>query len=139
MSAFICSHTHIDAMLTALPHDDQANLLRRIESRTKTTSAWTLTDVGRLLLDENERSVASRYPNVPDAERPGTIGERSAGYRFTERPTSFVEGLKLLDSWRYQSCETDDHATTLAWQVSMLMTDALIGALPGYTEAAWSL
>jgi hypothetical protein len=132
MSAWVCAHTHIDLILGPLDrYADRDDLLRwhNLEN---------LTAAGRLLLAENWRSVGIRYSGEPDGDLPSTVGEPDGSYVFTPGATEVIAALKLLDSWDYQSCETDDFKTTPAYAFADTARRALITMLPGYDDAPWS-
>ena len=81
MSAYIVDHDHMDALLSyGIEHD-----VRYVVRDTNALVAITLqnaTEIGRILLDENERSVRHRYPDCDVDELPGTIGQDAAKYKF---------------------------------------------------------
>jgi hypothetical protein len=133
MSAWVCSHEHIDLILGPLNgyryRDDQLLGQHNLEN---------LTAAGRLLLAENWRSVRFRYPGEPDKALPSTRGEPDGSYVFTPRGWRVIHALKLLDSWDYQSCETPDFNTTPAYKFADTARRALITMLPGYDDAPWS-
>lgn len=104
--------------------------------------------VAKGLARENIRSVAYRYPNDKDGERPGPclldaeIEEAAAIYaaHFVEHGTHIgpVDVLKLVQGLSYQSCETPDWRDTVAAiQLEWIMAEA-IRSLDGYDAANWS-
>jgi hypothetical protein len=98
------------------------------------------THVGRLLLAQNVKSVAYRYPNEPATELPGPLPTPEAdAYTFTRLPyhLTAVEALAAIACWRYQSCEDPDHERSPAWQFVNELESALIRCLPGYQDAPW--
>lgn len=95
MSAWIVSKTHIDYIVTAVIRAE--------------LSGRSPDEIGRMLWRECLASVAYRYPQDGDGERPGPIGFRDAdvdAYTWTETPELTPAGLdKTLGCYRYQSCE----------------------------------
>jgi hypothetical protein len=100
------------------------------------------------LAKENIRSVAHRYPDTRDGERPGPnlraaeIEEAAAIYagHFITHPQRITptQILKLLECLEYQSCETRDWPQTLAYQQLGWIRAAAIRSLPGYDQAQWT-
>ena len=140
MSAYIVGHDHIDALLTFATADDPqafGPISYRLEpsgNRVEITTT-NATDVGRILLTENERSVEHRYPG--DNDLPGKIGEEAAGYSFrpwAETPAP-VAILKACDCFEYQACETDDYRQSDAYRIIDAIRSRAISRLPGYSNA----
>src|SRR4029077_17136784 len=111
MSAYIVGHDHIDPLLSFA-------IDLRVAYWVADTKKWVeiksenATEVGRILLTENERSVRYRYGNGDDL--PGTIGEDAATYKFKPwsnwmSPLAAVPILKGCNCFDYQSCETGDY------------------------------
>jgi hypothetical protein len=113
MSAFIVSNTHIDALLTAGLYESNGvswyitGADGNPEQRTLTHD--NASQVGAILLAENQRSVNSRYhENEPVGiyefqELPGT-----------PEPTTVLNAIRC---YRYQSCEHDGWESSEAAQV----------------------
>lgn len=95
MSAFIVSRRHIDFMVTAI-------------IRAELTS-MTPDETGRMLWRECLASVAYRYPDDGNGERPGPLGFRDSDvdtYTWAETPELTEGGLHTtMACYRYQSCE----------------------------------
>jgi len=95
-----------------------------------------------LLYQENIRSVRARYPDDKWDDLPGPnikplhIVVRPEHFMRREWRLQPVEILVMLASWEYQSCETGDYETTLAWKLAQQIKEAAIRALPGYDKAA---
>ncbi len=90
----------------------------------------TDTDLGQLLLTENNRSVNYRYEETDEAPA------------YEHRPVRYdaidaVTVLKSVQCVNYQSCETDDWKTTAAYGVLKAIEQGAIAHLPGYRDAAW--
>lgn len=130
MSAWVCSDQHINYIVSAAVRFDGYNDL-----------GMKPEDMGRLLLAENVRSVLHRYGD--DTLGVDEVAEYAAqidGYKYVEVVAAKqVDALKLLDSWAYQTCETEDYKTTKAWDLGEQIKHILIKALPGYADAPWSL
>lgn len=150
MSAFIVSHDHIDAILTfAKLHRVSYYVPQSICNKPGGTRVDidrdTVTEVGRILLTENERSVRYRYSD--DSDLPGTIGEDAASYRFREFSELYQlpAGKKcawILNACRcfdYQACETDNYEESLAHKIVDAIESAAIRALPHIEDAPWEI
>jgi len=142
MSAFVVGHAHIDALLT-WSIDNQVNYyVSPFHAGNPGGLRVTITDanaseVGRILLDENERSVRYRYPECKDDDLPGTIGESSSNYEFRRwnSPLAALSILKACDCLDYQCCETDTWEQSLAWAVLHDIRTFAVRRLPGYDNA----
>jgi hypothetical protein len=141
MSAFVCGHDHIDALLTfAMRRDTYGPVSYWLDS---TKARVTITrknadEIGAILLDENERSVGERYTDCRPGDFPGTIGQDASSYRFREwtAPLTAVSVLKACNCFDYQACETDDYRASLANTIIEAIRHRAIGRLPGYDDAA---
>lgn len=132
MSAYVVNDDHIDALITFA-------VLKRVsyyfDGRWREIGDTTATDAGRILLTENERSVAHRYPG--DDSR----GE-GPSYRFKMFPPDSVTPLAILkgvQGLEYQCSETPDWRTTEAHAILHAIERAAIRALPGYAAGAWEI
>ena len=151
MSAHIVNPEHIGILAAYAAVNDCAIYEWRMRD-----SILTAQNVAKGLALENIRSVAHRYPDDKDGERPGPCLKDAdiieacqiyAGH-FAKRLGGVivmaqdvlepVQVLKLVSSLDYQSCETDDWEMTLAaQQLRWIMSDA-ISHLDGYEDADWS-
>jgi hypothetical protein len=139
MSAFIVSHDHIDALLSfaaehlhgspASYYVPQAECNVPGGKRVDVTYE-NATEVGRVLLIENERSVCHRYSDA-------ATGADAAAYRFKPWPRALtpVSILKGCDCFDYQACETPDYRTSLAFRIVDAIRKRAIHRLPGYGDA----
>lgn len=144
MSAYIVDHDHIDALLSyAIQH--QVRYVTPTPNRACIEiDLKNATEIGRILLDENERSVRHRYPGCDAGELPGTIGQNSALYKFRRWPALVqlpaMTILKACDGFDYQACETDDYDQTLAATIIRAIRKWATSRLPGYSDApGWSM
>jgi hypothetical protein len=147
MSAFVVSHDHIDALLTFADRKRLKDRLAWYVTKSHDTSGMTWTDIGRILLAENERSVCHRYPDCVPGDAPGKIGEEAIGYRF--RPfekfihmphiTLCVWIIKACNCFDYQACETDDYEQSIAHSIIEAIRNDAINCLPGYDAAPWGI
>lgn len=122
MSAFVVQDTVINALVTFSACCEGCRLSRHM-----------LIDfhhdrqiVGQILLDENYRSVNSRY-NENDA---------APNYRHKkyQRPLKPVHILKLCGYLTYQSCETDDWQDSNAYRLIQWIKNEAISQLSGYDD-----
>jgi hypothetical protein len=129
MSAFIVSKAHIDRIVST------ANRWRYSDMR------MSPDDLGRMLWLENLKSVAYRYPDDRDGDRPGPSGltdDQIAHYRWTPTPElTPVEALKAIRCYDYQSCEHPGYETSQARRFVQIFTEEAISRLPGYDRATW--
>ena len=151
MSAYIVNPEHIGILAAYAAVNDCAIYEWRMSN-----DIHTAQNVAKGLALENIRSVAHRYPNAGDGQRPGPglkdadiveacqiyaghFAKRMGGVIvMAEDVLEPVQVLKLVRSLDYQSCETDDWPMTLAArQLEWIMGEA-ISALPGYEDADWS-
>lgn len=90
-----------------------------------------------ILLHENIRSVQFAYPNhkpIPfeDIVVNGNDDDKAV---YQLKPVAI---LKMIDSLEYQSSETDDYHSTVAFELLTQIRKAAIRELPGYENAPWS-
>lgn len=100
----------------------------------------TGTDLGRILLEENIRSVRYRYPDFAPDALPRPIDQaRVSPYTFRRiaqelRPAWVV---RACDCLRYQSCESPDWKETLACSILEGIRESAIIAL--IADAPWGI
>lgn len=134
MSAFIVPHDHIDALVTYC-------VSRRIdfwnhESKTRTDiNTCNAEEIGRMLLDENVRSVGYRYGGRLEDEEKNAAA--SYCYRPYTQPLSAVQVIKAVQCLEYQCCETDNWEASLTWRICQEIKSRVSSALPGYDDAMW--
>lgn len=141
MSAYIVGHDHIDALLTFAAHE-RVSYFTDDDNRVEITPD-NATEIGRILLAENERSVQHRYPGDAPDDLAGTVGERAANYQFKEfggAPQPALTILKGCDCFDYQACETDDYTESLACKIVDAIRRRAIIRLPAYTNSpGWEI
>lgn len=151
MSAYVVNPEHIGILAAYAAVNDCA-----IYGWNMSDNILTAQKVAKGLALENIRSVAHRYPDDKDGQRPGSclkdadiveacqiyadhFAKRMGGVIvMAEDVPEDVQILMLVQSLRYQSCETDDWVTTLAARQLGWITDYVIRRLPGYQDADWS-
>ena len=144
MSAYVCQPEHIGLLAAYAATEGCAIYAWRDDDRVETAKR-----IAEGLAFENIRSVAARYPNDKDGERPGpTLKDAqiveaaklwAEHYVTTRRPGSatIAQIAKASDCLAYQSCETDDWEDTQAHQQLDWIDGHLLRQLPGYEAAAW--
>lgn len=142
MSAFICSPSHIGLLAAYAAKTD--SVIGDWRGGNRFDSAQL---VARMLTRANIRSVAARYPNDMDGQRPGPclkdddIMDASACYaaHYLENwpAPEPVQILKLCGCLDYQSCETNDWPETLAYRQLDYIRGEATRSLPGYENAQW--
>jgi hypothetical protein len=142
MSAYIVSHDHIDALLTfATANDPQSfgPVSYRLEpsGNLREMTQDKATEIGRILLAENERSVGHRYPGDAPGDLPGA-GEDVTSYTFRPwaKTPAPIDVLKGCDCFDYQACETDDYRQSEAYRIVDAIRHRAISRLPGYSKAS---
>lgn len=128
MSAFVCSTDTYDLL---------AGAIRRLPWFSVSTESGQLTEhdadkAVQILYLQNLVSVATRYPG--DTEM---LGDPEYTPRPVVDPVDPVVVLKSCDCVEYQSCETDDYYTSLAYKILDALRRAVIAQLPGYERAPW--
>lgn len=151
MSAFICQPEHfgILAALTVLP--DHKGRTALPEWVVPGEPVLTAQRVARELAAQNIRSVAARYPNDKDGDRPGPTGLTDAqileaaalwaGHYAANGDAAEVSQatrLKLCDCLAYQSYETGDYEQTLAFKQLKQIRGTTLRIVPGYDLAPWN-
>lgn len=129
MSAFVLGNHHISAMLTAAR---KYSVHRGASYRWHNETVYFLgneSELGQKLLNENYRSVNTRYGEDEQAPKFNMI---------VDRQWSAVELIKLCDCYIYQTCETDNFRETEAWAIVQALREFAIDTLPGMDEAQWS-
>lgn len=112
MSAFVLAQPH----LRALTHFAFAHGVEEIDSFSEACrSGESHRDAfGRLLLEENVRSVRARYPDLPDVDligpEPLTFQAGPNG-EVLHDPLTIIQACSCFD---YQACETGDYWSTWA-------------------------
>ena len=160
MSAFICGPDHFKALaifasaraggygnghlrvdpryVEGLTHPEAA--ARGIEHLTQSELATLYADT---LYQENVRSVQARYPDDRRDNLPGPLNDPGfievthrdiQNGRLRLQPVAL---LKMCDCLEYQSCETEDYRSTVAYRLLNAMRKAMIHDLPGYDDAPW--
>jgi hypothetical protein len=139
VSAYIVDHDHIDALLS---YGIEHNVRYVANDACIEIAKANATEIGRILLDENERGVRYRYPDTDVDELPGTIGQNSATYKFRSWPVAIpaMTTLKACDGFDYQASETNDYDQSLAAIIVRAIRHWAISRLPGYSDSpGWSM
>jgi len=139
LSAYIVDHDHIDALLS---YGIQHHVRYVANDACVEIGELNATEIGRILLDENERSVRYRYPGNDANDLPGSIGQDAAKYNFRRwpHPVPALVILKACDGFDYQACETDNYEQSLAAVIVRKIREYAITRLPGYNDSpGWSM
>lgn len=153
MSAYIVSFDHIDMLVAAASqrspvsgtvgywHDPEQKRYPGPETRDDRTA------LGRLLLEENEKSIMYRYPDTVSGGTP--IYDRMpgpadyGGVDAYEYPATVLDVLdpvtilKIIHCYEYQSCEHPEWKTSKAKSFCDALAKRQISRLPGYDSAPW--
>lgn len=134
MSAFIVDHAHINALVSYMVSKQVSYWTGKTREYVTRNNAE---EVGRILLDENVRSVNYRYRDECDND------EKNQGstycFSYSLRPLSPVQVIKAVNCLVYQSCETEDWESTIAWRICQAIISHAVHDLRGYDEAAWEI
>lgn len=149
MSAFIVSENHIHALIEAgcSRRYTRGHVLRWYVSgdpaRPRELRWENADEIGRMLWEENVKSVAHRYPNDTPDTLPGPVPAADPeAYRWKRpRPRALepVEALKAIACYEYQSSEHPEWEASEARAFCEALRHAAIAALEGYEDAEWSL
>lgn len=93
-----------------------------------------VTEVGRMLLRENHRSVQHRYDEGPKVELSDPYSFKR--YRGQIKPVQVLKAIGCLD---YQSCEHPGWKDSEAYAFLEALLHTAIDQLPGYEEADWEI
>jgi hypothetical protein len=152
MSAFVCDPEHFKALarFAVRRHHGSMNVDPRYLDSKDGDALFTrpeeviATFYANTLYQENVRSVQARYPSDSFEELPGLINKPvNILVRFNDlhdprKPIlPAVAILKMCQCLNYQSCETEDWETTLAFKILDHIKTAAIHNLPGYEDAPW--
>jgi hypothetical protein len=156
MSAFVVGHDHIDLLIDAALHADPRDRFtwyhgdrRRVlvADRLPAPGSDTgyeveATAAGRMLLRENDRSVAWRYREPRDPEAAEAYRFRPVVQFRNSIPIEAVAGgvaqvFKAIDCFEYQACETDDWEQSEAFAFCRALRQAMCRKVDGYEAAQW--
>jgi hypothetical protein len=130
MSAFLLSNKHIATLINSARPKFEAD---SFSYRYKEEVFYSNGDRGRLgqvLMEQNYRSINTRY------------NEKTAAPKFADDWNTSADPvviLKACDCYDYQSCETDDYEQTEAYVIVQAIRHRNISRLPGYDKAPWGI
>lgn len=158
MSAFVVGTDHIDYLVTAVavaarhPYGlgavhgitpEQANHITGMGGGDALAHSYgtmwhpeqNLAALGRVLLWENIRSVATRYPDDTIEELPGPRPMVTPPqYHYTHVSPVLVhpaQTIRAIECWQYQTSEYDGHDQAPGWQATDLLYKAAVRDLIG--------
>jgi hypothetical protein len=123
MSAYIVDNNSINYLVNYLEqeHDKYLAYFRYVDENIKTNQ-----DVGQIILDENVRSVNTRY----NEESKETFKYSFENYGFFD-PRQVISVCKCIE---YQSCETSDWEQSKAYRLITRIKDYAIGEIEGMSS-----
>jgi hypothetical protein len=135
MSAYVLSIAHF-AALAAFAVSDQHQSHAINEWRVSANPMRTARKIAEELAKENIRSVSHRY-SVYKEERlvVSEAGDLAETYYFNPGKLSALDILRMCECYEYQSCETPDWTSTLAYRQIQWIKTAAMSRLPGWDEA----
>lgn len=152
MSAFICGSDHIKALAVfavGRRHGSQRVAPEYFrhdggdEHMFGRPDAEIATYYANIMYCENIRSVQVRYPSDSFENLPGPC-EKAELLTVTNRDVCELAGMlkpidiiKMCDCLEYQSCESDDWQTTLAYRLLLRIRRAAWHSIPEYENAPW--
>lgn len=147
MSAYVVTREHIDYLLHAAlggpPWKRGLYWWHGQSHRLEGGDDEQAVRVGQMLWDENVRSVSHRYPNADEdfGGLPGPVDERYV-YDKHRDPwcmdgTDWVQVLKSIACYEYQSCEHDGWKDSEAYAFCQSLRGKAITMLAGFEDAAW--
>ena len=148
MSAYVVDKSTIDALIRAAKIERVDLYLQYcdIDCPADATDSERCDLMGRVLWMENVRSVEYRYPDSHD-DLPGpippegiTLREIAENYRYDSTYAPYLNAVGVIKAAKcldYQSCETNDWATTPAKKLLTRIVESVYHKLPGYDDAAW--
>lgn len=160
MSAYIVDNRTIDYLVSWISHGDRSHgsfstrtIWPKVDDVPESLRpcvdgddryGWRLrldimpaTDIGRILMAENVRSVTARYGE----SKLGT-DETGAADAYTFRPVVDLRPEWVVSSaacLNYQSCETEDWERTVAHAIMSAIRESAIHAWTRRTEAPWGV
>lgn len=155
MSAFICNHDHFKALAIfassrigcGYGSSHMAVDPRYVKGLPQPDNTLTQSVLASLyantLYNENVRSVQSRYPDSARNDLPGPIvdpGHVDVSNRDVCNPAYKLKPVDILgmcNCLEYQSCESDDWETTIAFSLLNNIRKAAVQCLPDYDNAPW--
>lgn len=130
MSAFICSHAHINAIVR------WASVNRVTAQYENPTRTWPIKgyeqETAECLLAENTISFNHRYAESLLPDEILYNGKGRAGLQ----P---IEAIKAAQCLAYQSCEHPGWESSAAKAICAAVIEHATRKLPGYEEAEWSI
>ena len=137
MSAFILSNYHIVYILSSYDYSYTRGIIN-IYTDDKRVINFNLAEpegfekAANILLSQNYRSVNSRYGK-------NIFVPKVSWHRIPLYETEPVQALCACDCYDYQSCETKDYQSTLAFSMVNTIRKCNIHRLPEYSKAKWGL
>lgn len=133
-----------DPRETAALATDSADYFRRLAAIRRELTHDNAQRVAYMLAVANVASVAHRYPDDTPDTLPGRMDhwwtDPAPVFDITHaRPLSAVDGLAVINAYRYQACELPGWEGSEAAAFCDALRDALIRALPGYDDAPWTI
>lgn len=137
MSAFMCSARHISAIVNAAKQP-------KVRTRHKLFGSPDPLNISdeeatfMALKAENAASIVSRYPQ--EVAEPWMLADLDAmRYQPQTKAPNTLAAVKLIDSYRYQSCEHEGWKDSAVDEWTHGLRGALISTLPQYAAAEWSV
>lgn len=131
MSAFIVDPSLINGILTFVSADRYDVRVCFEDKQLSFKSEKDLNTMAQILMDENYRSVNSRYRSQ---NKPILVEFKSKYTNKNGRRITSLEVLKACDCYDYQACETDNYTMTLAHKIIDVIRSNAIGRLAGYDK-----
>lgn len=140
MSASVVGKEHINAMIRAGLHGHYGPLHYYWNKEAKVLNEETADEIGQMLLEENVKSVCYRYQDSELTNLPGKVNAEwliPFTYRIMLEAPTAVEAIKIIQCYKYQSCEDPEWEASEAFAFCEALTHAQYDRLPGYDAAPW--
>ena len=141
MSAYIVDKAHVDALVRAGVDHRSQYFVDGEPARWVSVTREERDRIGQMLTDANVASVSYRYPDDSLTDLPGPLSAWwIVPYRYSPRGPilSPVQGLKAIDGFDYQACETPDWRSSEAYAFLQGLRDTLIRSTTSRRLRRWS-
>lgn len=139
MSAFLVTDTHINALVTVALGNSGARYWDLYSKSSVTITTMNAQSVGKVLMDENVRSVTHRYAHIQDHVEKCHAYAESYRFRKFRGALSVAEVAKACDCYSYQACETDDWQGSQAYLIIAAIREHVSADIPGWDKAPWGI
>lgn len=138
MSAFVVSHKHINTLLSWANRNQVSTVTLEQGGRIDWSQVADLQRAAEILLDENERSVATLYKAVSSGGQLLTE-EAKITFQFETAHLEPVAIIKACQCYDYQADNAPGYAGGDASRIVAFIQSRAIQLLPGYKQVDWEI